>query len=355
MLFSYTYVHHSMEKMQEFIKSIFDVWCKATFGQEFSLELFEGDTEIKDILSHFGFATNAPERGRKFYQDVKYIYGLFSGLNSSAIDLLKQWYNANNDIEKVCANDPETKIAIYADIARINPDLSEALSSFFKGLYSKELLDLAELRNKIGRIDEHYKAFMQVNSIDICPFCGLSHLKGVHHTKREAYDHFLPKASYPFNSINFHNLAPACNECNSSYKLGKDPVHNATGRRKAFYPYASVNPNIEIHIDLNHSDIDNLNPEDIRLTFEPDAVRDEIDTWREIYGIDERFRAKCCGADAKAWLEEVRILQDIYNIEPAVSLSIVQKQAEHDPVANINFLKKAFLNGCNRVGLLSLI
>ena len=39
----------------------------------------------------------------------------------------------------------------------------------------------------------------------LCPFCGLGDIKGVHHTKRETYVHYLPKALYPFNSINFRN------------------------------------------------------------------------------------------------------------------------------------------------------
>jgi len=290
MLFPYTYVPHSMEKMQEFINSIFEVWCKAPLGQEFTLELFEEEADIKNILSHFGFATNAPERGRKFYQDIKCIYDHFSGLNSSQINLLKQWYNANNDIEKVCANDPSAQIALYADIALLHPDLSKELASFFKDLYSQELLNLAALRDKIGQIGEHYKAFMTVNSTNKCPFCGLGHIKGIHHSKREAYDHYLPKASYPFNSINFHNLAPACNECNSSYKLSKDPVHNVTGRRKAFYPYTADSHKIEICIDLSHSTIDKLTPDDIQLTFGPNEVQEEIDTWREVYGIDERYK-----------------------------------------------------------------
>ena len=56
----------------------------------------------------------------------------------------------------------------------------------------------------------------------------------------------MPKGSYPFISVNFKNLAPMCSECNSSYKLAKDPtkhidpLHAASGstRRKSFYSYA---------------------------------------------------------------------------------------------------------------------
>jgi hypothetical protein len=78
------------------------------------------------------------------------------------------------------------------------------------------------------------------NTAGKCPFCGIGNIKSPHHTKREAHNHYLPKALYPFNSINVRNLAPTCHECNSTYKLSKDPAHNdAKRRRKAFNPYMS--------------------------------------------------------------------------------------------------------------------
>lgn len=356
MLFAYQYVPHNMEKMQEFIDYIFlEVWCKAPIGLAFNLELIKGEPDLRDVLLHFGFAANAPERGKQFYKDIKAIYELFAPLSSPQIDQLKQWYMANNDIEKVCANDPTVQIARYADVAAIHPDLSEQLASFFKGLYSQQLLNLAALREKIGQIDEHYQAFMAVNTTGKCPFCGLGDIKGVNRTKREAYDHYLPKALYPFNSINFRNLAPACNECNSTYKLSKDPAHNAAGRRKAFYPYSTNGDGIELTIDLSTPDIDRLTEIDIQLTFGPAAAHEEIETWKDVYGIDERYKAKCCDCDAKDWLEQIRILRDTYDMVPETSLATVQQQTAKAPVANSNFLKLAFLEGCQRAGLFDAI
>ncbi|BBA33701.1 uncharacterized protein sS8_1744 [Methylocaldum marinum] len=196
---------------------------------------------------------------------------------------------------------------------------------------------------------------MQANTTGKCPFCGLGDIKGVHHTRREAYDHYLPKALYPFNSINFRNLAPACHECNSTYKLSKDPTHNAAGRRKAFYPYTTGASPIEITVELNTSDIDHLKPTDIQLTFGPAAVHEEIETWKEVYGIDERYKAKCCDGDAKDWLEQLRILRDAHSIAPDASLATVQQQTAKAPVANSNFLKLALLEGCQRAGLFKAI
>jgi hypothetical protein len=354
MLFAYTYVPHDMEKMQEFIDFIFfEVWCKAPDEGGFRFELFDANAELKELMEAFYYSdTNG---GDFFYGHVEQIYGLFAAFSPPQIDQLKRWYLGNNDIEKVCANDPTIQIARYADIEAIHLDLSRQLASFFKGLYSQQLLDLAALREKIGQIDEHYQAFMQVNTSGKCPFCGLGDIKSVYHTKREAYDHYMPKALYPFNSINFRNLAPACHECNSTYKLSKDPAHNAAGRRKAFYPYATGDHGIEITIDLDNPDIDRLTPADIHLTFGPVAAHEEIQTWKEVYGIDERYKAKCCDSDAKDWLEQVRSLHDAHGIAPADWLTNFQQLAEKAPVANSNFLKKAFLEGCQRAGLFDLI
>ena len=354
MLFAYTYITHAMEKMQAFIDFIFfEVWCKAPGNGDFRLELFDANTELKDLMETFYYGDT--QGGDFFYRHVERIYGLFAAFTPPHIDRLKQWYQANNDIEKICANDPAVQIARYADIKAIHPGLSAQLASFFKGLYSPQLLDLAALREKIGQIDEHYQAFMQVNTTGKCPFCGLGDIKGVHHTKREAYDHYFPKWLYPFNSINFRNLSPACHECNSTYKLSKDPAHNATGRRKAFYPYSTNGNRIEMTIGLGMPDIDRLTPADIQLTFGPAAVHEEIETWKEVYGIDERYKAKCCGSDAKDWLEQVRIMRDTAGMAPEAWLGVIQRLTAKAPVANSNFLKLAFLEGCQRAGLFDAI
>lgn len=169
-------------------------------------------------------------------------------------------------------------------------------SHFFKGLYSQSLLDLAALRAKIGDIDDHYQTFVQTNKAGKCPFCGINDLLGEYHSKREAYDHYLPKALYPFNSINFRNLVPACHHCNSSYKTSKDPAYTpkdparAVQRRTVFYPYKTVPHTIELQVVLHQPDIDKLSPADITLQFGPAAITEELGTWKDVYGIEERYK-----------------------------------------------------------------
>jgi hypothetical protein len=92
-----------------------------------------------------------------------------------------------------------------------------------------------------------------------------------------------------------------------------------------------------------------------QCTFGPAAAHEVIETWKEVYGIDERYKAKCCDSDAKDWLEQLRILRDTHGIAPAASLAAIQQQTAKAPVANSNFLKLAFLEGCQRAGLFDAI
>jgi hypothetical protein len=349
MLFPYQYVPHQMEKMQEFIDYIFyEVWCKAPGAGSFSLDLFDANADLKEVMTAFFYGDTIG--GDFFYSHVEHIYVHFAALTPEQIDQFKQWYQANNDIERVCTNDPDLRLVRYADITLLHKGIGADLATFFKGLYSKELLDLAVLKQKIGHIDDHYLEFVRANKAGKCPFCGISDIKGEHHTKREAYDHYLPKGLYPFNSINFRNLAPACHECNSSYKLGKDPVNTKVGPRKAFYPYAKPGYNININIDLKKADVDHLAPDDIDVECGPPTLHEEIETWKDVYGIEERYKARCCGEnDGKYWVQQAL---DEWAHSPEEFMEVLAKNAAMYPFAECNFLKKAFLEGCARVGLL---
>lgn len=363
MLFPYQYVPHKMEKMQVFIDFIFyEVWCKSPSNGVFRLELFDGNAELKEVITAFFYGDS--QSGDFFYGHVERIHGHFATLTAAQIEQFKQWYQANNDIEKVCANDPAVHIARYVDIQAAHLELSEQLAIFFKGLYSRKLLNLSELRDKIGDIDGHYKAFMDVNRTGKCPFCGIADMQGIYHTTREAYDHYLPKGLYPFNSINFRNLVPACHHCNSSYKTSNDPAFTpkdpagATHRRKVFYPYVNSGHNIEVTINLNKLDVGHLVPMDIQFAFGPPEMNEEIETWKDVYGIEERYKAKLIDGDGKAWLTEVldewRWKDESAGAEgrdPDEYLRDLKRHAVKSPFTSANFLKKAFLEACERNNL----
>jgi hypothetical protein len=363
MLFPYTYVPHQMEKMQAFIDFIFyEVWCKAPTGGSFGLNLFDANAELREVMGAFLYSDAAG--ADFFYGHVERIYGLFSALTAAQISQFQHWYQGNNDLENLCANDPQVHLARHADIAVTHKALGKQLAAFFKGLYSQSLLDLAALRAKIGDIDDHYQAFVTTNKAGKCPFCGINDLLGEYHSKREAYDHYLPKALYPFNSINFRNLVPACHHCNSSYKTSKDPAHKPKDpagevvRRKVFYPFSTTPHVIDLQVKLGHADIENLMPVDIELVFGPANVAEKIDTWKDVYVIEERYRGKLLGGDGKAWLVEVldewRWKDETAGAEgrtPDQYLRDLGRHTETSPYANANFLKNGFLRGCKDAGL----
>ncbi|MHA6572604.1 HNH endonuclease [Pseudomonas yamanorum] len=348
-----------MEKMQEFIDFIFfEVWCKAPSKKPFGLELFNAKAELQEVMSAFYYSDK--KNADFFYGSVERIFGHFKNLNTKQIRRLKWWYQSNNNIEKLCTNS-ESCIARYSDIEEKFPSIAADIKIFFSGLYD---FDAAALKKKTGDIDDHYTAFITVNNKGTCPFCGINELLGKSHSHREAYDHYLPKAIYPFNSINFRNLAPACHHCNSSYKGIKNPTYTpkdpAGGivRRKAFYPFSTQPYCIDLKVTLLHADIEKLAPADIDLSFNPPSLTEEIATWKDVYGIEERYRAKFLSAGAKAWLEEVLTEQRWHNESsgakgraPEVYLEAVSSHASSSPYTNENFLKYGFLQACQAVGI----
>lgn len=366
MLFTYTYVPHQMERMQEFIDFIFiEVWSKAPILGGFDLSLFDASPDLKELMDKFFWSDSAG--ADFFYGHVERIYGFFSALTVVQITELNQWYRSNNDVEQACQNNPAISIARYSDIrvaypynARedANASLFKLLESFFKGLYSKSLLGLAAVKEKIGDIDNHFKTFMAINTLGKCPFCGIADILGVYHTKREAYDHYFPKGLYPFNSINFKNLVPTCHHCNSSYKTTHSPAHTPKDpagkihRRKAFFPYSLTPHNIEINIVITAQQKDHISTNDIQLSFGPENIREEIETWKDVYGIEERYKAKCCSeTDGKAWISRVLDERHNYGLSIEGMLQAEIKAANNQPYSDSNFLKKAFLTGCCESGI----
>lgn len=357
MLFPYVYVPHQMERMQRFVNFIFyQVWCRAPKAGPYGLNLFDANPPLKEVMTLFAY--DHTDAGDRFSSQVQAIYLKFSVLRHSDIAQFKRWFQGNNNLEMVCANDSATHLARYVDIAVNHKNLATQLGDFFKGLYSQSFLDLAALRAKIGEIDDHYNTFVQMNKVGKCPFCGIHDLLGEYHSKREAYDHYLPKALYPFNSINFRNLVPACHHCNSSYKTSKDPAYTpkdparAIHRRAVFYPYKTAPHSIDLQINLQHSDITNLTPTDITLQFGPAMISEEIETWKHVYGIDERYKAKICGEnDGKYWLMQVLDEWKEDGRLPSDFLKTLRRQAQAQPYADCNFLRKPFLDACKQTGL----
>ena len=102
MLFNYHYVSHSIEKFQEYLDHLLkEVWCKPT--GDFSIELLH--PELKAIVEDIS-NDNKVQKDHLF-GPIQRIYNLFkTQLNAAQRLQVAIWYDNNNDIEALCANDP---------------------------------------------------------------------------------------------------------------------------------------------------------------------------------------------------------------------------------------------------------
>lgn len=104
--------------------------------------------------------------------------------------------------------------------------------------------------------------------------------------------------------------------------------------------------------------IEKLTPTEIKLTFGPTNLTEQIETWKDVYGIEERYREKLLNGDGKAWLVEIRDewrwhdeLAGADGQTPDKYLQAVKRHAERSPYANENFLKNGFLQACKTAGV----
>ncbi|MEG6512505.1 hypothetical protein V6C32_11335 [Desulforamulus ruminis] len=361
MLFPYKYISHSIEKMQTYIDFLFlEVWCKAE--GDFSIDKLNDCPELKEIV--LDIYHNDRITKDYLYGPIEKVYNVFKTLSDSAKVFLGTSYRKNNEIEALCNHSDEYIPLTYKDLHTSFPTIAYELKMFFINLF-ENVINLATVKQRIGSIDEHYKAFLLENKEELCPFCGLSDLKGSYVSKREAYDHYLPKTTYAFSSINFRNLAPMCHECNSSYKLqqdplckiqNRDPLHSTENtRRKAFYPYMTDKIDVKIEINLLTSDLSNLKPDDIELTISSDKYQEEVETWKEVFGIEERYKDKFRKMNSgKYWFLQTYQECRNYGKTPEDILANGKSIAQEFPWAGNNFLKIPFLEACARNHLFGL-
>jgi len=355
MLFNYRYVQHPIETFQTYLDHLVkQVWC--TPADTFHVNLLHPG--LRDIVMDI-YNTDEDEPKGKIkdwlFGPIKEIFEIFlNQLTQLQRQQIATWYDHNNNIEALCSGAAGSSPVTYDEIGTINAALADKLKAFCTSLFTN-VIGLKAVTSRLGEIDQHYDAFAAQNKEGVCPYCGYGPIKGVYHSKRDAYDHFLPKGTYPFNSVNFQNLAPMCHDCNSSYKLEKDPIRTGGGaRRKAFYSYSTLPSGIVISMVLASKNVAELQPNEIDLKLSADGREEEVLGWKDIFGIEERYKAKLCTeSDGRAWL--MRIVDEGpcsrgWNREDALTYEL--SCADRLPFSDANFLKKPFLVACKAAGIL---
>ena len=257
------------------------VWCEAC-DDECNSKL-EG-VDFKDIYNEYKWLK----------KDVDEIYEICKTLAPEERLSIKNAFDINNQIERLCNGAVAPKHLI---------DLPNVVESKMKPLLVKFYEDLLKRSKVPGDKLEYYQKLSSNNDdIHYCPCCGLMPFEPADSIRLEAFDHYLPKAQYPFLSVNFENLVPLCYKCNSDRKGTKDPIE---GTRKVFYPFSTTNDHhIEISIKIDTTkDIRNLTSKDLKIQLGGDAGK--IDTWDWLFDIKDRYNAVTRGF-SKSVLKQIK-------------------------------------------------
>lgn len=348
MLFSYTSLNynHDVSKLHNYLENVvLNVWCTASGG----FRITKLNKDFIPIVKHI-----KKNKNDYLYEPIKDIYNICKGLDQSQRDVLKDAFERNNNIEQLCNGSIQP--VLYKDIEKIDPTqgaiLAKQLKSFSENLYKHVIKQGKFCKQENTSLKKYYKDFLRVNTFGKCPFCGLVDIKPEDLPYIDAFDHYMPKAYYPFNTINILNLYPMCHECNSYCKGQKNPINTNKDKgtsRKAFYPISTSLPTISIKVkDVDIDPLDKLKSiVDVTLSTD-DSYKDELKTWMDIFYTKVRYNSKLKHSSIDI-LEEARL----YIKGPADFDKYISDLKSLNPYSDAhNFLRIPFLIKCHEEGII---
>ncbi len=324
MLRLYKPIEHDIFTLHSLLKVVCDVWCTACNDS--------CDSKLEQAFKNiYHYSYNK----KTLKDEVERIYAIFKTLSQFEKDSIKAAWKTNNEIENLCNGAAPAYLVNLPDVVK------DDIKPLFKWCY-KTLLDQ---RKVAGDKMDYYNKLIKANDFATCPCCGLIDFEPAESKRREAYDHYLPKAIYPFASVNFKNLVPLCYKCNSDRKKTKDPIEND---RIAFYPFSTEEHNVEIHLNYTANiDVDTkeLNFTNLKISLTGQAHR--IETWDWLFDIAIRYEDRI-KSFSKQFLKELKKWDKIFNEDNEVwtyeqTINRLISNFEFDYYDDKKFLKIAFL------------
>lgn len=331
---TYRIIKSPIQTLQTHVEAIVNVWCDA--NGDFSVELFK-DADLKELMA------SIEVNNRRWKNEIEDIFNLFKTLDSAKRAEILGCFEINNQIEKLC-NGELTPIK-YNELPEI---LRKPLKLFFNDLYEK-VLKRQPFENKYETVKDYFDKLMKTNrGLTVCPFCALVDLKSQFHDGRDAFDHYFPKGTYPFISVNFLNLAPICHPCNSGVKLSTDPLYNDEGRVRVIFPFGNIaiDP-FSLEITIKHPSliVERIKPEDIELKLQNNEL---AQNWDRIFGINKRYVATIC-QKSREWVRHWHNLYRKKNAQTSLEDFIEIRLEEYlsRPLQDGFFLRYAIFNALN--------
>ncbi|MGK7390603.1 MAG: hypothetical protein ACNS60_09630 [Candidatus Cyclobacteriaceae bacterium M2_1C_046] len=299
MIFSYKEINHNIYFFHEHIAYI--------FRQMFLYDLPEYD---ENILVHPDFKPIIHAAKKTILEPIKELVSIYHTLPYGDKVQLQIAFSYNNSIESLSNKNVE-----LIKFEALNPLISEKLQTFCVDLWDK-YPQVLQMETDFGTVKDHYDKLVEESNCEalVCPFCGIDTFEPSGGKYREAYDHLIAKSSYPFASVNFNLLFPACYKCNSNEKRSTDTLVNDDGTRRAVYhPYDSkITPDdLEINIVPKES-YDKLKLEtllrSVKWEFElkrSGNADERLESWDSIYGIRRKYFERINRLE-KEWFYELQ-------------------------------------------------
>ena len=319
MLRTYNPISHPISSLHTMLKElVINVWCKASNINN-CIALLSPNFII--IYNQYGWLSD----------EVDNVYESCKTLSKRERKKIIKAFIINNQIEVFCNG-----LLLPVELAKLPGVVENEMKPLLENFY-KRLLDLGFVPgSKLG----YYNDLIKFNNYNTCPVCGLANIETPDSKYIEDYDHFFPKAHYPFAAVNFKNLVPTCDKCNKKHKGSNKPLdYNG----KAYFPFEAGRLPIEVTLKLNKIEYDGDEKLVENPSFSYTGDTEKNKTWNWLYNIDERYSAEI-KRFSYSWLR--RLKQEVaFNpdktIEDHIDFNIANFKC--DEFDELKFLKIALL------------
>ena len=320
MLRTYTQIIHPISTLQNMVKYLVcEVWCEAREGIICSDLLA---TDFKVLYEQLDWLK----------KDTDIIFEKCKILLDDERTMIVKAFVINNNIEDLC-NGTEEIIELNSLPAVISTDIKSLLEAFYS-----RLLDIKKVP---GEKLEYYNILINENKFNTCPVCGLANIETSDSKYIEDYDHFFPKALYPFSAVNFNNLVPTCDKCNKKHKGTKKPLDN---NGKVYYPFEKGREPIKVELKLNKIEFDTNEKLTEKPIFNYSGDNEKNSTWNWLYNIDDRYSGEV-KRFSYSWLRTLKKEIEFNNAKTAAEyIDFKISNYEFDKFDEMKFLKIALLN-----------
>lgn len=287
---SYNRVKSKLYRVQSFVNyMMLEIVLKAR-------KFDNDDFELDMVLPRY--RTLIKKVNSKYLLDpLKTMYEVCRRLNCVQLKMLRKAVYSNNKIEELCKG--EIQPVHYSEIEQVlgdeNKKFIEALKVFCNSLYNS-CLRRKPFINEYDNMSTYYKSLVKRNST--CVMCGVPNTISIElDDVVSAFDHYLPRALYPFNSVNLDNLVPTCDACNQKYKRDVDPLFGTDSfflkknQQRCFFPFSGKAYPIVVNVKFLSSYRQNMPIEDIKVDLTCTGKQEEVDNWDRIYHIKQRYRS----------------------------------------------------------------